>query len=509
MYWSYESKKLDAAVKHMSWCPPWVGPDHSEDEKEQGRNVKEKSVDVKIEEGENPDRRAKHGGSAGVADVEQEFVSILDVEGRGEAGQALQASALVKQESSVGCEKKKVNEGQKYLGEHKDLKIVPDAVGLGRAATMWWTQNCKYNAVQDVHRLNVEADNALEALDVGVDSYRGVRQAFARDCPDLVTQQIVLRTELNMQVVMPSVIKHSKRWPFKSMARFETGTLGGNLHAHGFSYGGKPPNMPRRVKAQAVEDGDETSDLGSENDDMNDGGGEGAGSGAARAEDAAVSLVVNAETSHANSDGDYSPSSGDDEMRESFCDGELDFDKLVRNVIKTKCLGQDIPMEDVISDVLGGGPGEAAVAGVRSALAVMVDEGLLERLSSETGECFQKVPPVPEHFKIGRRLGLKAQSGRAGVRFGRVDGGYVEEEPKRDGVGKKEELEKKFSEFFEKLVSTWNPCYSQDGVCRFDWDAELDAHDIEYKGNSAAGMPSEHDVPHRWPERVRLSDLLR
>ena len=24
MYWSYEGKKLDAAVKHLSWCPPWV-----------------------------------------------------------------------------------------------------------------------------------------------------------------------------------------------------------------------------------------------------------------------------------------------------------------------------------------------------------------------------------------------------------------------------------------------------------------------------------------------------
>jgi hypothetical protein len=23
MYWSYEGKKLDAAVKHLSWCPPW------------------------------------------------------------------------------------------------------------------------------------------------------------------------------------------------------------------------------------------------------------------------------------------------------------------------------------------------------------------------------------------------------------------------------------------------------------------------------------------------------
>jgi hypothetical protein len=139
----------------------------------------------------------------------------------------------------------------------------------------------------------------------------------------------------------------------------------------------------------------------------------------------------------------------------------------------------------------------------------MVDEGLLERLSSDTGECFQKVPPVPEHGKIERRLGSKAQRGRAGVMLGRMEGGYVEEETKRDGVGTKEELERAFSEFFDKLVSTWNPCYSEDGVCRFDWDSELDVHDIEYKGNCVSGVSSERDVPHRWPERVRLSEVLK
>ena len=24
MQWSYEGKKLECAVKHLSWCPPWV-----------------------------------------------------------------------------------------------------------------------------------------------------------------------------------------------------------------------------------------------------------------------------------------------------------------------------------------------------------------------------------------------------------------------------------------------------------------------------------------------------
>ena len=79
-----------------------------------------------------------------------------------------------------------------------------------------------------MHRLNVNGKHALEALDTGVDSYVGVRQTFARDCPDLVAYQIVLRTELNMRMVMPSVIKHSQKWPYRSMMRFEIGA-GGNF----------------------------------------------------------------------------------------------------------------------------------------------------------------------------------------------------------------------------------------------------------------------------------------
>ena len=147
--------------------------------------------------------------------------------------------------------------GFKYIGSNR---LCEDTVGLGRTATMWWTQNCKYNAVHDVHRLNIDGKNALEALDTGVESYVGVRQKFARDCPDLVAYQIVLRTELNMRIVMPSVIKHNLKWPYLSMTRFETGP-GGNLHAHGFNAGKKPPRMPRRVKAKQVVDGDEAVSL--------------------------------------------------------------------------------------------------------------------------------------------------------------------------------------------------------------------------------------------------------
>jgi hypothetical protein len=31
MQWNYEGKKLDAAVKHLSWCPPWVRSEATND----------------------------------------------------------------------------------------------------------------------------------------------------------------------------------------------------------------------------------------------------------------------------------------------------------------------------------------------------------------------------------------------------------------------------------------------------------------------------------------------
>ena len=77
----------------------------------------------------------------------------------------------------------------------------------------------------------------------------GVRQMLARASPDLVVDQIVVRTELNMRIVMPSVIKHTQKWSYLSMTRFETGSWpylsmirfetgsGGNPNFHGFSWG--------------------------------------------------------------------------------------------------------------------------------------------------------------------------------------------------------------------------------------------------------------------------------
>ena len=163
MQWAYEGKRLDWAVKHLSWRPPWVrGEDHGAGEDEE------------------VDRLCKHR--------------------------------------------------------------VVDRVGLGRISTFWWTLNCPYNYAYDVHRLNVSAQQAAEAVSPGRDVHRGVRYAFARDCPDVVAYAIALRTELHMKMVMPSVVPHSEEAPYLSMGRFECGS-GGNPQR---------PRQPRSPQASLV-----------------------------------------------------------------------------------------------------------------------------------------------------------------------------------------------------------------------------------------------------------------
>jgi hypothetical protein len=117
---------------------------------------------------------------------------------------------------------------------------VDDVVGLGRSAAFWGTLNCGYrgyNNVYDIHRLDVGAQCAAEAVKSPEDMYKSVRTNFVRNAPDLVTFQIALRTELIMKVVLPTIVPSSEEHPFMPVGRFETGPSTGNPHTHLFAVG--------------------------------------------------------------------------------------------------------------------------------------------------------------------------------------------------------------------------------------------------------------------------------
>jgi hypothetical protein len=402
----------------------------------------------------------------------------------------------------------------------KDALGVEDKVGLGRTATIWWTQNCKFNAVHDVHRLNVDAPRAAEALDIGVDSYRGVRQAFARDCPDLVAQQIVLRTELNMCVVMPSVVRHSVQYPFMATTRLEVGTGGGNLHAHGFSDGSDAPVMPRRIKAQVVDHGDESSDIGCEDEERESEHSHeeiiDAPTRLSREVDGEI--AADAAVSFAGVD---SISEGGPTSLSAYEDDSCsDVQSLLLRVIDGYGYGEDMSLIALVGSVCGQDAHERSVAELRSLILQMVDDGKLQCVNGEI-DCFKRVPPVsvvPCLPRDGAECFQRSRRGKTRLRASRLDepGAEVRKSVFRQGVGNKDDVEKTLSDVFAELLSTWNPCFSEDGVCRFDWDEDVGAHDVQVSQIEPPGETlsiysevwAQSKVPHRWPERVSLSGLL-
>ncbi len=130
-----------------------------------------------------------------------------------------------------------------FLGSSAE---VADSVGLGRIPSKWWTLNRPYNYVYDIHRLNVDATKGAEALVSQDEKLRQVRYDFIRDAPDVASFQIAFRTELNMKIVMPSVVPHSERHPYLSMSRYENGK-NGDPHFHGVSVGAENPRMGRHI----------------------------------------------------------------------------------------------------------------------------------------------------------------------------------------------------------------------------------------------------------------------
>ena len=119
---------------------------------------------------------------------------------------------------------------------------VVDTVGLGRIAMVWWTQNCAYNSAYDINRINTTSPHAIDALRDTEDKFKQVRYNFVRDRPDLVAYIMALRAELNMRIVMPTMVPHSPDMPYLAFARFECGA-GGNGHFHGASFGEGNPEL--------------------------------------------------------------------------------------------------------------------------------------------------------------------------------------------------------------------------------------------------------------------------
>ena len=94
----------------------------------------------------------------------------------------------------------------------------------------------------------------LDAVTDEDDRFRHVRYSFIRDRPHIAAQQIAVRAELNMRLVMPAIVPHSEAAPFLGVERFECGP-GGNPHHHGFIVGVGNPRlgiMPEEIASEEI-----------------------------------------------------------------------------------------------------------------------------------------------------------------------------------------------------------------------------------------------------------------
>ena len=81
------------------------------------------------------------------------------------------------------------------------------------------------------------------------------------------------------------------------------------------------------------------------------------------------------------------------------------------------------------------------------------------------------------------------------------DDGDAQEEKKP----KRSEKEKEFWQYFQRLVTSWNPCYDDEGRFRYVWDEEVGAHDVHVV-DDIAGVPQ--PAQPKEPERTRLREVL-
>ena len=361
-----------------------------------------------------------------------------------------------------GFERKKVRSTVQYLSWKPpwadsasmepllgDSISVQDRLGRGRIPAIWWTLNCKYNAVVDVHRFNGCASAAAAAaIDPRVTDAKECRWQFVRDAPDLVAFQVALRTELLMRIVIPAVLPHSEGEPTLSMARFETGA-GGNPHFHGFSYAEGNPQTHWVGDGSDSEEGDAPRGVDSYHarDDADDSCG-------AAADDAVPDALGQA---CATVEGMRGVAAAVVEVfAERGSPACLRGSCLVGDLLSKMRAGESAVCDD-----------EAAAESLERLVDALVQDGqLLE--SAVDGERMVSLPPPPP------------SAGRA--RLKPSPRGTVRRAAPRDEVRRAEKgaKETEFWNYFSKLVSEWNPCFSDEGAERFVWDAAVGAHDVDF-----------------------------
>ena len=113
-----------------------------------------------------------------------------------------------------------------------------DEHGYGRIPAFWFTLNCPYNYLHELHRFHCD-DGSLRGMD---QKSRNPRTLWCHDHPDLVCFLHALRVELLVRMVIAVIVPTSSSQPFHYWVRFEEGQSG-NPHVHGLGYAAGNPSL--------------------------------------------------------------------------------------------------------------------------------------------------------------------------------------------------------------------------------------------------------------------------
>ena len=238
MFWKKETNRLQWIVRQMSWRPPWVQDKDAPHSAMQENARIEAAIEKCLEAPHVP---ATHRWQRTESDSE-----VPPHEKSATADAPMQppppsSTTNTSHAATHASEDEPID--FKQLWYECRQGSCEDTYGYGRSPAFWFTLNCPYNYLHEIHRFQTDK-NCLNQLNA--DS-KYMRWRWSLDNPDIVCQLHAIRVELIIRVVIPAVVPPTPSNPFQYWARFEQG-YSGNPHAHALGYGPFNPSFDNVVK---------------------------------------------------------------------------------------------------------------------------------------------------------------------------------------------------------------------------------------------------------------------
>jgi len=209
MFWKKQINRLQWIVRQMSWSPPWVADTEEDLTRAKFEDRRQSHIDKvlhrcsqQIPQAAASSHASTLAPSTDMPTTAKDHVPLpKDVE--------LPAQAAAPQ--SAARPDQDVESCYKRLWVSCPQLGTVDTYGYGRSPAFWFTLNCPYNYLHEIHRFQ---DDRL-CLDAISRASKDMRFRWSLDNPDIVCQLHVIRVELIIRMVMPAVVPPTRKFPFQ------------------------------------------------------------------------------------------------------------------------------------------------------------------------------------------------------------------------------------------------------------------------------------------------------